>query len=176
MGFIDSDLAFRFRPSLDEARVGASLEAVNTGGTILEVVSIEVEAGSVTVVGRVPTECLERGAVPSGGRPRVKPAGLGRLHMPWKSVLEPHGTLGFLVLRPPIVLSGSVSMAEGRRVAVQVKRGESSVGSCVIGSRCCVDCNSELSEQRLTADPDTRTCANCERQRVFGAQPRPSVL
>jgi hypothetical protein len=175
MGFMDSDLPFRFWPSLDVAMAEASVEAVNTGGIILEVVSIEVEVGSVTFVGRVPTECSEKGMARRVGRPKVKPAGLGRLHMPWKSLLEPFGTLGFLVVRPPIVLSGSVNITEGRRVAVQVKRGESSVGSRVIGSRCCVDCNGELSEQRLTADPDTRTCANCERQRVFGVQ-RPSGL
>jgi hypothetical protein len=176
MGFIDSEVQFRFWPSIDEARAGASFEAVNTGGTILEVVSIEVEVGSVIFVGRVPTECSERGTARGIGRLRVRPAGLGRLHMPWKSMLEPSGILGFLVLRPPIVLSGSVNIAEGQKVALQAKRGESSVGSCVIGSRCCVDCNGELSEQRLTANPDTRTCANCEHQRVFGAQPRSSGL
>jgi len=163
--FLDADIAHAFWPNIELAKRQAMLEAVNTGGLILAVYSIELKGSSLIFVGTLPVDALEMEPGAAGGRPRIRSSGFGTFHTTWGDLIWPSGLVGFFVLRQPVMLIGAGPPGERTtvRVAMEVKRRFVSRPHGFVGSICCTECNVAISEERLRAMPRVRTCTNCQR-------------
>jgi hypothetical protein len=164
---LDADIPHAFWQTLDAARSRAMLEAVDTGGIILEVTSIEMQGLSLTVVGSVPVDALEVRVSGYQERIMIRPQGLGRFHATWRSLILPEETIGFLVLRPPVTLVGRSPPTglDNVRVAMEVKRCFASILSGFIGQVCCIGCNAPIPKDRLKAIPGVRRCIYCQQKK-----------
>ena len=163
--FIDSNIAHSFWPTVAEARRRAIREAVDTGGIILDVRTIELEKTRLFIVGTVPSDALQAQSPEGEGRVVIRARGLGLFHTSWGSLLFPGDTIGFLILRRPVVVTGTNPRTdfERIRVAMEVKRRSASIASGCIGPVCCTDCNESIPTERLKAIPGIKRCANCQK-------------
>ncbi len=165
----DTVLPSEFCPSLRAAEESALREAADTGGILLRIKSLRIEADHIVAAGVIPASALafER---PSEFPAHLRPRSVGTMRLLERSLFGPdqNDELGYLVLQTPVAATGQVPESEDGDnvwVTVSVPQTMDTLEPGVIGAVCCVRCNRPITKQRLLAIPNTRVCTNCQQKK-----------
>ncbi len=155
----------KFHDTIDIARSHANREAADTGGTVLEVRSIEIDHENLLFIGPILAVAITTEVCFPVERPTMKGRSLGNFHTASADGLgQPGPLIGFLVLHHPLTLQ---LQRAGRSsdevwVAVDLKHRDQSLPPGLIGLHCCRNCNEPISKLRLAAVPGARLCTKCQ--------------
>ena len=121
-GFIGTQLRPTFWGGLDEAARGALEEAVNTGGAVLTVQGMEISRAELLVIGSISEATVDGRGGGAGGRPELRPSGIGGIHTTWAALLGRRGPFGYLVLHQPIQLTRFRQMSQRQQTIQHLLR------------------------------------------------------
>ena len=156
----------RYWCDLVEAANRAANEAVNTGGIVHRVISIELGPQFVRFIGVLPPGAVEFKSSENLIRPKLVCHGVGTFHTTWGAIIKPDETIGFMVLQHPVLLIGPKPDDSDLVYApVFVRRSVCSIPETVLGLVCCVQCNKPIAQKRLEAIPGVRICRRCKEEK-----------
>jgi len=151
-------LHHEFWGDMSAAENAAYKEAANTGGAVVRVETVDIQARQVSFIGSIPEFAID-GEVASESRSNL----LGSFHTTWGAVMTPGSQLGFLVVRHPLNLeSYTPGASDLRRIVVTLDRTFNTIQPTVLGPVCCRKCKQPISPQRLRARPGTHLCTACQ--------------
>jgi len=155
---LDVDLNHEFWADLQAARSAANREAANTGGAVVRIEAIEIQAHKISLIGTIPLTAIDRD---EGHRERSP--SLGSLHTTWGAVLNPSREFGFLVVHHPVTFKPCSNESDDLcRVAVVLDRTFNTIPNTALGPVCCKKCRQPISRERLLARPGASLCTTCQ--------------